>query len=197
MKKIIYNICMILFLSGCATRTLPPIKKYTINNEISINKNIMKSKKCQSITIKFPQSSNEIFSKNIIYEKGLEKNAYCFSKWYETPNQMLYELLLSSLQKSQICKIVYPQEIATQMNYILGSEILDFSQKFIKSKSYAKIKILFYLKDKNGKIINQKIFQETVKCKTNNAIGGVEALNEATKKLVIKFLKWINESINN
>ncbi len=194
MKKIIY-MCVILFLSGCATKILPPIKKYTIDNTISINK--MKTKNCQSIIIKFPQSNNEFFSKNIIYEKGLEKNAYCFSKWYETPNQMLYELLLSSLQKSQICKFVYPQEIATQTNYTLGSEILDFSQKFIKSKSYARVKILFYLKDKNGKTRDQKIFQEIVKCKTNNAIGGVEALNEATKKLVIKFLIWINKDIKN
>ncbi len=196
MKKIIY-ICIILFLSGCSTKILPPIKKYAIDNAVSINKDIMKSKNCQSIIIKFPQSSNEIFSKNIIYEKGLEKNAYCFSKWYETPNQMLYKLILLSLQKNQICRFVYPQGITTQVNYILGSEILDFSQKFIKSKSYAKVEILFYLKDKNGRIRNQKIFQEIVKCKTNNAIGGVEALNEATKKLVTKFLKWINESVKN
>ncbi len=196
MKKIIY-ICIILLLSGCAIRNLPPIKKYTIDNTVSINKDIMKTKNCQSIIIKFPQSSNEFFSKNIIYEKGLEKNAYCFSKWYETPNQMLYKIILLSLQKNQICRFVYPQGVSTQANYILGSEILDFSQNFIKSKSYAKVKILFYLKDKNGKVKNQKIFQEIVKCKTNNAIGGVEALNEAIEKLVTKFLKWINESIKN
>lgn len=188
--KISYLFLIILLFGGCATKTLPPIKKYTIDENI---KNItFHVKKCKSLKVEFPKSSDEIFSKNIIYQKGLEKNSYYFSKWYETPNEMLYKSILSILQNNRICKMVLSEDFSGNAEYILNMDILEFMQKFAFNKSDVQIKVLFYLKHKNY-LIAQKLFSITVQCKSNNAIGAVKAFNEASKKLLIKFSVWLEK----
>ncbi len=190
--KISYLFLIILLFGGCATKTLPPIKKYTIDENIKkVNLHISN---CKSIKVEFPKSNDEIFSKNIIYQKGLEKNSYYFSKWYETPNDMLYKYILSLLQKNRICKTILPEDFNGNTKFILSMDILDFVQKFYSDKSYVEVRVLFYIKDKNDNIISQKLFNETAKCSSNNAIGAVKAFNEALKKLMQDFTIWLDET---
>ncbi len=193
--KILLIFLIIVLLAGCNTKTLPPIKKYTIDDKIDIAIATDKIPECKNIKISFPQSSNEIFSKNIIYQKGLQKNSYYFSKWYETPNEMLYKLVLFSLQKKEICKMILPEDISISTQYDLNSNILDFSQKFINKQSYGEVKILFYVKNSKGDLIAQKLFDEIVKCKSKDAKGGVGALNKASKKITLSLIGWLENIV--
>jgi len=187
--KILYWIFIMLILGGCSTKTLPPIKKYTIDENLV--KSTLHIKNCKSIKINFPKSSDEIFSKNIIYQKGLEKNSYYFSKWYETPNEMLYNSVLSLLQTNRVCKMVLPEDFSGNSEFILDMNILEFMQKFSYDKSYVNIKVLFYIKDKNDNIISQKLFNKIVKCSSNDAVGAVKAFNKASKQLMQDFTAWL------
>ena len=187
--KILYWIFIMLILGGCSTKTLPPIKKYTIDENLV--KSTLHIKNCKSIKVNFPKSSDEIFSKNIIYQKGLEKNSYYFSKWYETPNEMLYNSVLSLLQINRVCKMVLPEDFSGNSEFILDMNILEFMQKFSYDKSYVNIKVLFYIKDKNDNIISQKLFNKIVKCSSNDAVGAVKAFNKASKQLMQDFTAWL------
>jgi ABC-type uncharacterized transport system auxiliary subunit len=195
--RILLFLTTIILFAGCSTKSLPPITKYTIDESIDVDILPVKVGNCKSIKIGFPQSSDEIFSKNIIYQKGLQKNGYYFSKWFETPNEMLYKLVLSSLQKSKICKMILPEEMDTFAQYSLGINILDFSQIFTKNGSHAMVKVLFYIKDKKGNIKAQKLFDEVAKCKSDDAKGAVDALNKASKKLDLELVKWLANAIGN
>lgn len=194
-KYFLFLTAIILF-AGCATKSLPPIEKYTIDESFDVGVSTAYVTNCKSIKIDFPQSSNEIFSKNIIYQKGLQKNGYYFSKWFETPNVMLYKLILSSLQKRKVCKMILPEEIDISAQYSLGSTILDFSQNFTKNGSYARAKVLFYIKDNKGDIKAQRLFNKVVKCKSNDAKGAVDALNTASKNMALALVEWLESTIN-
>ena len=187
--KISYLFLIVLLFSGCTTKTLPPVKKYTIDEDI---KHIaLHIENCKSLKVEFPKSSDEIFSKNIIYQKGLEKNSYYFSKWYETPNEMLYNSVLSLLQTNRVCKMVLPEDFNGNFEFVLSMNILEFMQKFSYDKSYVSVKVLFYIKDKNNTVISQKLFNETAKCRSNDAAGAVKAFNTASKQLMQDFAIWL------
>ena len=189
--KISYLFLIVLLFSGCTTKTLPPVKKYTIDEDI---KHItLHTENCKSLKVEFPKSSDEIFSKNIIYKKGFEKNSYYFSKWYETPNEMLYNSILSLLQTSRVCKTVLPEDFDGKSEFSLSMDILEFAQKFSDNKSYVQVRVLFYIKDKNGNIAGQKLFNETVKCSSNDAVGAVKAFSKALKQLMQDFAIWLEQ----
>ena len=187
--KISYLFLIVLLFGGCTTKTLPPVKKYTINEDIKYT--ALHPANCKSLKVEFPKSSDEIFSKNIIYKKGLEKNSYYFSKWYETPNEMLYKSVLSILQNSKVCEMVLPEDFDGIANLTISMDILDFTQNFSYDKSYVSIKVLFYIKDKNGSIIAQKFLNENAECSSNDAVGAVKAFNAASKQLMQDFAIWL------
>ena len=189
--KLTYLLLIALLFGGCATKTLPPIKKYTIDE--NLKKITLHAANCKSIKVEFPKSSDEIFSKDIIYKKGFEKNSYYFSKWYETPNEMLYNSILSLLQTSSICKTVLPEDFDGKSEFSLSMDILDFAQKFSGNKSHVQVRVLFYIKDKNGNITGQKLFNETVKCSSNDAVGAVKAFSKASKQLMQDFAIWLEQ----
>ncbi len=189
--KLTYLLLIVLLFGGCATKTLPPIKKYTIDE--NFKKITLHVTNCKSIKVEFPKSSDEIFSKNIIYKKGIEKNSYYFSKWYETPNEMLYNSILSLLQTNSICKMVLPEDFDGKSEFSLSMDILEFAQKFSDGKSYVQIRVLFYIRDKNGNITSQRFFNKTVKCRSNDAVGAVKAFNKALKQLMQDFTIWLEQ----
>jgi len=190
MKKYLFFIFMIA-LSGCSIKSLPPTKSYTINTQIHIKSIAINHQKCKSIKINFPDSSNFIMSTNMIYVKGLQKNSYYFSKWYETPNQMLNDLFYTGLSQSKICKNIYSFGLMIPSDLVLKSQILDFSQKFIGNHSFSEVKIIFFLVNKDNLLIAQKEFDTKVICDTNNAQGGVKALSKASKQITSKMINWL------
>jgi len=124
----------------------------------------------------------------MIYVKGLQKNSYYFSKWYETPNQMLNDLFYTGLSQSKICKNIYSFGLMIPSDLVLKSQILDFSQKFIGNHSFSEVKIIFFLVNKNNLLIAQKEFDTKVTCDTNNA---VKALSKASKQITSKMINWL------
>ncbi len=196
MRRDILLILVILFFSGCATKNLPPMTKYNIDESIKTKPLVKYVKQCKNIKIAFPDSSSEIYSKNIIYKKGLKKDSYYFNKWFSTPNDMLYRLFFSTIQSLKICKNIYLEDFDTPYEYLLKSNILEFSQKFLDKESFVEIKIVFYVKNKQGDLIAEKFFDETIKCKSNNAIGAVEAFNKASKKIAQKLVLWLTKILS-
>ena len=91
--------------------------------------------------------------------------------------------------------MILPEDISISTQYDLNSNILDFSQKFINKQSYGEVKILFYVKNSKGDLIAQKLFDEIVKCKSKDAEGGVDALNKASKKIILSLIGWLENIV--
>ncbi len=194
MKKYILLSFLIVF-SGCAVKTLPPVKKYSIEKDINIKK--FKDDKCGSVNISFMQSCDVLMSKNMIYSKGLEKNSYYFSRWFQPPPAMLTNLIYKTIKDSDICKDTYFQMPNIQTNYTLHSKLLEFDQRFYDAKSYGVVDIIFYITDKKGSIVTRKEFSITVKARSNDAMGGVEAINKASNIVSKEVAYWFFKSIQN
>ncbi|NPA73451.1 MAG: hypothetical protein GXO12_01950 [Epsilonproteobacteria bacterium] len=196
MRKKISILTVILFLTvGCAVKPLPPTKRYRIKSDDIKIKSFSKPVGCDSINISFVDSDDKIMSKDIIYVKGLEKNRYYFSKWFETPNLMLTKLLFQSVKKSGICKNVYYMMDDLNPKYTLNSKILEFDQVFDNNSSYAVADILFYIVDGDSNIIAEKEFRVFKKSPSNDAAGGVKSLSSATNDIIEKTLSWMRNSM--
>ncbi len=193
MKKIALTI-IILLLGGCATKSLPPIKKYSISKSLKVKK--IADKKCKNVNISLFQSSDEILSKKIIYQKGLEKNYYYFSRWFEAPDLMVSKLIYDFFKSSSVCKESYLMMDKLNPQYTLNGKIIEFGQKFDKNGSFGVVDIMCYIENSQNDIVAQKEFISIKKAPGNNAKGGIEAINKASNEVALKILKWFQDSIN-
>ena len=189
-----FLVAILLFLTGCSNKVLPPVKKYTITPTFEVQKHVADNN-CKSLKVTFPQSSNEIMTKNIIYIKGFEKNSYYLSKWYETPSQMLSKLFYNVLKQRQICQNVIYYDENINSKYILKSDIIDFYQIIHGKKSFVKISVIFYLTNDNGQLLAQKAFTVTSPVYKTNAFYAVKAFNKASLKLSRDLVGWLDNII--
>ena len=194
-KKLPILVAVLLLMSGCAVKTLPPVKRYSIEQTVRLDKTYS-VKDCDSFGVEFPQSDGEIMSKNMIYVRGFEKNRYYFSKWFETPNTMISRLLYSALNSSKICKNIYYTTDNSDVDYVLHSKILEFDQVFDQNRSYGVVNMVFYITNKSGAIVSQKDFYNKTASLSNDAKGGVVSLNESSQKVIKKAIEWIYKTLS-
>ena len=183
-------ILLILFLSGCATKTINSFYISTPNIDIP---KLHSSKFANSVLkVSYPEGSSIYMGSRIYYTLGDRESYYKYSRWSDSANRMILSLVVESLQKSQIFKSVIDYSSDAKSDYMLESTIYSFRHIVNDSDSYAYLKIGFRLVDKsNNKIIKEKIFEYKEPCKTTDARGFIEATKEIFTKLSRELSLWI------
>ena len=183
-------ILLILFLSGCATKTINSFYISTPNIDIP---KLHSSKFANSVLkVSYPEGSSIYMGSRIYYTLGDRESYYKYSRWSDSANRMILSLVVESLQKSQIFKSVIDYSSDAKSDYMLESTIYSFRHIVNDSDSYAYLKIGFRLVDKsNNKIIKEKIFEYKEPCKTTDARGFIEATKEIFAKLSRELPLWI------
>jgi len=183
-------ILLILFLGGCATKTINSFYISTPNIDIP---KLHSSKFANSVLkVSYPEGSSIYMGSRIYYTLGDRESYYKYSRWSDSANRMILSLVVESLQKSQIFKSVIDYSSDAKSDYMLESTIYSFRHIVNDSDSYAYLKIGFRLVDKsNNKIIKEKIFEYKEPCKTTDARGFIEATKEIFTKLSRELSLWI------
>lgn len=188
-------IAFILLFTGCIniTKEIPAYSTYTINTKtIAQNKKLNKSD--IKLEIKEPKALHSVNSKYISYSKKSYKSEnYALSKWSDNPSKMIQHQIVKYLSSTSNYTFVNSSSINVRNNWQLLSEIESFHQYFIDNKSFVKLSIRVYLKDR--KTTHFKQFTYTQQCEQNNAIGAVKALNNLTSTFVKDLDSWIIDTI--
>jgi cholesterol transport system auxiliary component len=193
MKSIYFFIIVMIFMSACS-RTYPPYKLYELQPQSSSAAVQQRQQVCQQKSIRIARVivPQILMHKKMYYTQGLESYAYSESRWTQRPVSFITSNIVQSLENSKIFASVISDTSKAKTSYLLESRVDTFMQYYIKqnSASFVKISVTFFLLDaKSAKVLKSMHFQKEMKCKSADARGGVEALNqllsEALKALVI------------
>ena len=192
MKKYLPLIVLSLF-TGCTTHTTPATQ-YSIAPKTQLQSPITIPK---SIKIGTPNSSGNYLTDSIHYKKpNGESGNYLYSAWDNPPTVIVGEALFSNLEHSKLFNAVIPHSSLGQADYMLESTLIAFQHTIIDSdSSKGEIDISMRVIDlKHKKIIATKRFTIIASASSNNASGGVAALQQGLERLNIQTYQWI-ESI--
>ena len=185
-------------LGGCgSTKGVNPKDEYTIVLELPKRVTSSKASGCKESSLKIlePFGAYEYTIDGLFYVVLPNKqDRYTLSSWTESVSSMVYREILQALKQSRLFKSVSNYSSIAKSSYILEMEINNFKQYCTKDlkKSYVAIDLTFTLIDaKNFKVIAQKEFIKQRQSRSNDAKGGVEALNSAFGELVPEVIAWL------
>ena len=195
MKKVALISFMIVLFTACST-TYPAVTQYRIAPKESAKKEHF-STECKAKTLKISQVfvKNSLMGKEMKYIVGDYKEyAYNQSEWAEHPNKAISDVIINSLQRSNIFSHVSGYKSFTVSDYTLESNIAEFTQHFSEDEqhSFAKIDITFSLIDNSSvKIVASKHIVKSMPVAEANAQSGVVALNRLLESALDEMKLWI------
>ena len=194
MKSFRYIVVMVLavFFAGCSVTT-PATKEYRLEPKIVLPKGLNFHR--HSVKLIPVVGKNYLRSNAMHYVvEPFEEGDFVESAWSQPPADMLFNQLFLSLNDARIYEGVYSYESIGKSDWNLEVRLDDFVQIFEKNKqsSYVKIDLTLTLYDKNRrKTIASKRFIQKELVDSNNAKGGVVALNKALEKTIKKSISWL------
>lgn len=196
MKKIVFLTLMVLFISGCSTQE-PAITEYRIHTKIPTKEHLLGSCSEKSIKVAQAFSINSLMSSKINYAQGSTKQfSYSQSQWAKTPNIAITQEIVKLLKSTKHFKSVQVAKSRSRNSLILEIYIEEFMQYFNDdlSKSYANVRVGLSLIDTTtNNVIASNSFKSQVDAKTQNAIGGVVALNNGLENVLVEASSWIGD----
>jgi cholesterol transport system auxiliary component len=115
--------------------------------------------------------------------KPYELDYFAKSRWADTPARMLAPLLARALERTAAFRAVVPQPSAVAADYRLDTEIVRLRQNFAVQPSRAELTLRGQLTDlRNRRVVASRTFEETENAPSENASGGVVAINAALER---------------
>ncbi len=189
----------VTIVSGCASKAVPPDDLYMLQPSCEAF-TPLPSEPLPSKVLKIskPKSTSAIMSRNLLYRQNeLMLLPYAYSSWSDTPNNMLSFAFVTCIGKSATFRSVLPSHSSARADLLLESNLLEFYHHINSDDtSEGRVSIEFYLVDlDSSQVVATRTFQQRFDARTQNARGGVEALNSATTKLAQDLTRWLSSTV--
>lgn len=169
----------LLLLTGCS-----PVKNLATNeyNLTAFSARHFTSKPhSASILVTQPDAAAAFQTDQMLYmKKPFQLEPFAKNVWVSQPAEMIYPLMVQSLQASGYFSTVASSPYNQGAMYRLDTQLLDFKQNFIKYPSVfeftAKV-VLTQVKDNRS--LGSQVIHLDIKCPKESPYGGVVAANEA------------------
>jgi cholesterol transport system auxiliary component len=192
MKQLTVLITFLLLFTGCSV-IRPATHEYTIlpsymptdEGTNSIN---------GTLKLSSTRSIASLSSTQFYYLKEASHiDAYLYSRWSDTPSSMIDRSLYSAMQNEHIFETLIPSTSSATADLVLESDLNAFYHRFQKdSTSEGLIDITYRLiNPKTKTTISSKRFIITEPSPSEDAQGGVIALNNATHNLSHQCISWL------
>ncbi|BFU78749.1 hypothetical protein ALC152_19640 [Arcobacter sp. 15-2] len=189
--KIIFFVVVISFFTGCSLKTQAiHTNKYTIdfNAKHSVNTPML-----DTIYIKKPFIKKSFDTYSIWYStKAYHYEEYAINKWISKPSEMIYDSLVKAVETSNIFQETNPITNKKAISYTLKTEITDIYNSVEQDKSYAILKIKFYL-EKDRKKRKVFIYNRKKELKDNTPYSFVLAVNKSFEESANNMLEIISK----
>ena len=186
---------LLLGLGGCGTKKVPPTHYYTIDiHTPGIGEPNVETPRFGTLRIAMVHPTRLTNSSNIFYrEKSHRLQPYAYSRWYETLGSMLENKLLLAFEKSRMAETVVGDVSGTRADARLEVAVLDAVHDFTGGKpSKARLVCTVTLLDnRTRESLASKLFEVEAAAPSDDAEGGVKALNEAADRMVAEILRWV------
>ena len=188
-------ICVSVFvLSGCSSPT-PAKHEYRLQSDIKIFKSVKTSCATQTLKVDRAFGAREYSSLKMYYVIGkYTQYAYANSRWAQSVNDAVTKEIVEYLREITLFKSVQNANSKTANDMRLEITIDDFMHYFDENEknSYVNVIITCNLIDENThKTVAIKTFHVNMKTDSDDARGGVIALNKALERIVKECGLWL------
>jgi len=129
-------------------------------------------------------------------QRPYEVNYYATNVWVDTPPRMLAPLLLQSLERMSVWRVVVPMPTAARGDYRLDISGLVVQQEFLQRPSGTRIRLRAQLTEtKEQRIMGVRSLESFEPAPSEDAYGGVLAANRAVTRVLESLNDWISSCL--
>ncbi|BCZ97674.1 TPA: hypothetical protein JBE46_04190 [Legionella pneumophila subsp. pneumophila] len=181
--RVLSSVCFILgilTLMSCSPVKVPVTNEYQLTAYST--KQLTRKPRAITIQVTVPEAVAGYQTEEMLYmKKPFKLEPFVKNAWTSPPADMLFPLLVQSLQSSGYFYAVTSSPYSEEADYRLDTQLLKLEQNFIKKPSVlefsAKI-VLTHISD--NQIIGSRIVSLQIPCSQDTPYGGVIAANQAT-----------------
>ncbi len=183
-------------LTSCSPIKMPVSNQYKLATFSA--KTFIKQKTTTSILVSQPEAMAGYQTDQMYYiQKPFELNSFTHNAWISPPANMIYPLIMQSLQKSGYFNAVASGPFVDKSDYRLDTQLILLQQNFLLKPSaidfVAKI-LLTHIAD--NRVIASRIFSEHVNCPSDTPYGGVIAANKATEAFTAALSNFVVDEVS-
>ncbi|HAT1807558.1 TPA: hypothetical protein I8Z23_000056 [Legionella pneumophila] len=180
--RVLSSVCFILgilTLMSCSPVKVPVTNEYQLTAYST--KQLTRKPRPITIQVTVPEAVAGYQTEEMLYmKKPFKLEPFVKNAWTSPPADMLFPLLVQSLQSSGYFYAVTSSPYSEEADYRLDTQLLKLEQNFIKKPSVlefsAKI-VLTHISD--NQIIGSRIVSLQIPCSQDTPYGGVIAANQA------------------
>lgn len=172
----------ILVLTACLPVKIPATNQYQLS--AYSNKQLVSHPRNLALWVTPPEAAAGYQTEQMLYVvKPFELSAFVKNTWANPPGEMLYPLMVQSLQKAGFFHAVMSSSYSQGADYRLDTQVLSLEQNFLRKPSVLQFSAKVVLtRTVDNKVIASRIISEQIPCPADTPYGGVVAANEATRQ---------------
>lgn len=188
------TICIVL-IEGCSPVTLPVTNEYQLN--MCSTKRLAAKPQSTTLLVTAPEAVAGYQTDEMLYvKKPFQLESFAKNAWTAPPADMLYPLLVQTLQRSGYFYAVSSSPYTQGADYRLDTQLLTLEQNFLKKPSFIQLSIKVGLtRVSDNKVIASRIISQQVPCPMDTPYGGVIAANKASVQLTSEVANFVASSI--
>lgn len=129
-------------------------------------------------------------------QKPFELESFVHNAWISSPANMLYPLMVQSLQKTGYFYAVASGPYVDKADYRLDTQIIALQQSFLCKPSVEELVVkamLTHIED--NRIVASRIISQRIPCPADTPYGGVLAANKATLAFTAELSEFVISNI--
>jgi cholesterol transport system auxiliary component len=172
----------LLGLVACSPVKIPVTNQYQLNAYST--KQMSAHARNISIWVTPPEAAAGYQTEQMIYvKKPYELAAFVKNSWTNAPGEMLYPLIVQSLQRTGFFHAVISSTYSLGADYRLDTQVLSLQQNFLKKPSVLEFSAKVVLtRIRDNKVLASRIITQHIPCSMDTPYGGVIAANVATRQ---------------
>lgn len=183
-------------LSAVVLSACSPVK-ISVKNQYQLSaystKQLAKKPMPITLLVTTPDAAAGYQTEQMLYvKKPYALEPFVKNAWVNPPADMLYPLILQSLQRTNLFEAVTSNAYTLGATYRLDTQLLSLQQNFLKKPSVlefsAKV-VLTHVSDNN--VLASKIINLQISCPSDTPYGGVIAANKATQQFTAALAHFV------
>lgn len=181
----------LILLAGCSAVTLPVTNEYQLS--AYSGKQFSARPKNISLLVTTPEAVAGYQTDAMLYvKKAFQLEPFAKNSWTSPPADMLYPLLIQSLQRTGYFHAIATSPYSEKADYRLDTQLIELKQNFLKKPSTidfsAKI-VLTHIEE--NKVLASRIINLNIPCPSDSPYGGVVAANQASYRFTEAVTRFV------
>ncbi len=146
-----------------------------------------------SILVTAPEAVAGYQTEEMLYiKKPFQLESFVKNSWTAPPADMLFPLMVQTLQRSGYFYAVTSSPYSEEANYRLDTQVISLAQNFLKKPSVLEFtaKVVLTRIDDN-KIVGSQIISQQIPCLSDTPYGGVVAANKASREFTARAANFV------